>query len=130
VKEPEKVNIWVNEFGADKIILSADVRDGKIAIHGWTETSLITIEDFIKQYQSIGIRYVTCTDISTDGMLSGPNAGLYQQLLAEFPHINLIASGGVSSKEDLERLKETGVFGAIVGKAIYEGKISLQELTG
>jgi len=130
VKEPEKVNIWVNEFGADKIILSADVRDGKIAIHGWTETSLITIEDFIKQYQSIGIRYVTCTDISTDGMLSGPNVALYQKLLAEFPDIKLIASGGVSSKEDLVRLKETGVYGAIVGKAIYEGKISLQELTG
>jgi phosphoribosylformimino-5-aminoimidazole carboxamide ribotide isomerase len=129
VKEPEKVNIWVNEFGADKIILSADVRAGKIAIHGWTETSLITIEDFIAKYQTIGIRYVTCTDISTDGMLSGPNLALYQKLLAQFPRINLIASGGVSSIEDLRQLQASGVYGVIIGKALYEGRISFNELS-
>ncbi len=129
VKEPEKVSIWITEFGADKIILSADVRVEKIAVHGWTETSELSIWDFISNYQNLGIHYVTCTDISTDGMLSGPNVSLYQKLLAEFPDIKLIASGGVSSKEDLVRLKETGVYGVIVGKAIYEGKIQLDELT-
>jgi phosphoribosylformimino-5-aminoimidazole carboxamide ribotide isomerase len=130
VKEPEKVTIWIDEFGADTIILSADVRNEQIALHGWTETSSISITEFIAQYQSIGLSYVTCTDISTDGMLSGPNIELYQKLLVQFPAIKLIASGGVSSKEDLVKLKETGVYGAIVGKAIYEGKIPLNELHG
>ncbi len=128
VKEPEKVTIWIDEFGADTIILSADVRNEQIALHGWTETSSISITEFIAQYQSIGLSYVTCTDISTDGMLSGPNVELYRKLLLQFPAIKLIASGGVSSKEDLVKLKETGVYGAIVGKAIYEGKIPLNEL--
>jgi phosphoribosylformimino-5-aminoimidazole carboxamide ribotide isomerase len=128
VKEPEKVHIWANEFGADKIILSADVRERKIAIHGWSETSSISIEDFIEQYQSIAINHVTCTDIQTDGMLSGPNFSLYEYLMNRFPGIKLIASGGVSSMNDLNKLKSLHVYGVIIGKAIYEGRVKLEEL--
>ncbi|WKZ58265.1 MAG: 1-(5-phosphoribosyl)-5-[(5-phosphoribosylamino)methylideneamino]imidazole-4-carboxamide isomerase [Cyclobacteriaceae bacterium] len=128
VKEPEKVSIWVDEFGADKIILSADVREERIAISGWTETSSLSIQDFISNYQKIGITYVTCTDISKDGMLGGPNVDLYAKLLTQFPSLKLIASGGVSNLNDLKQLKATGLYGAIVGKAIYEGRVSLTEL--
>lgn len=128
VKEPEKVSIWIDEFGADKIILSADVREERIAISGWTETSSLSIQDFIANYQTIGITYVTCTDISKDGMLAGPNVDLYTKLLKQFPSLNLIASGGVSSLDNLTQLKAAGLYGAIVGKAIYEGRIGLTEL--
>lgn len=128
VKEPEKVSIWIDEFGADKIILSADVREERIAISGWTETSSLSIQDFIANYQTIGITYVTCTDISKDGMLAGPNVDLYTKLLRQFPSLNLIASGGVSSLDNLTQLKAAGLYGAIVGKAIYEGRIGLTEL--
>ncbi|MBX2962749.1 MAG: 1-(5-phosphoribosyl)-5-[(5-phosphoribosylamino)methylideneamino]imidazole-4-carboxamide isomerase [Cyclobacteriaceae bacterium] len=128
VKEPEKVSIWVDEFGADKIILSADVREERIAISGWTETSSLSIHDFISNYQKIGITYVTCTDISKDGMLAGPNVELYAKLLTQFPALKLIASGGVSSLNDLMQLKASGLYGAIMGKAIYEGRVSLTEL--
>ncbi len=128
VKEPEKLSIWIDEFGADKIILSADVRDEQIAISGWTETSSLSIQDFIANYQTIGITYVTCTDISKDGMLGGPNVDLYMKLLKQFSSLKLIASGGVSSLDDLKQLKAAGLFGAIVGKAIYEGRVSLTEL--
>lgn len=128
VKEPEKVSIWIDEFGADKIILSADVREERIAISGWTETSSLSIQDFIANYQTIGITYVTCTDISKDGMLAGPNVDLYTKLLKLFPSLNLIASGGVSSLDNLKQLKAAGLYGAIVGKAIYEGRIGLTEL--
>ncbi len=128
VKEPEKVSIWVDEFGADKIILSADVREERIAISGWTETSSLSIQDFISNYQKIGITYVTCTDISKDGMLGGPNVDLYAKLLTQFPSLKLIASGGVSNLNDLKQLKAPGLYGAIVGKAIYEGRVSLTEL--
>jgi phosphoribosylformimino-5-aminoimidazole carboxamide ribotide isomerase len=128
VKEPEKLTIWVTEFGADKIILSADVRNEIIALHGWTETSSITLFDFITQYQTIGIRYVACTDIRTDGMLSGPNFSLYEKLLAQFPDIKLIASGGVCSIADVQHLQSLGLYGVIIGKAIYEGRITLHEL--
>ena len=129
VKEPEKVSLWVKEFGADKIILSADVRGELIALHGWTETSSLTITEFITQYQLIGIRYVTCTDIRTDGMLTGPNLELYRMLLDQFPDILLIGSGGVSAVEDLQKLSKIGMYGTIIGKAIYEGRISLEALS-
>ncbi|MBX2966235.1 MAG: 1-(5-phosphoribosyl)-5-[(5-phosphoribosylamino)methylideneamino]imidazole-4-carboxamide isomerase [Cyclobacteriaceae bacterium] len=128
VNDFKKVSGWVSEFGADKIILSADVRDERIAINGWTETSLLTIQDFISRYLDIGITYVTCTDISKDGMLAGPNLALYKNLIRQFPSLKLIASGGVRSVDDLIQLKSAGLHGAIVGKAIYEGRISLQEL--
>ena len=128
VKNPSLVYHWIEEFGSEAIVLSADVKDEKIAISGWMETSSMNVFDFIRDYLAHGLRYVTCTDISTDGMLSGPNTKLYRKILQEFPHIKLIASGGVSSMDDVYELRETGVDGAIIGKAIYEGRISLEDL--
>jgi phosphoribosylformimino-5-aminoimidazole carboxamide ribotide isomerase len=128
VKNPELVGNWIEKFGAEKIILSADVKNEMIAISGWLEDSSISIFDFIKDYLEKGIRYITCTDINTDGMLQGPNVELYKKLLNRFPEVKLIASGGVSKVKDLEVLKKTGVNGVIVGKAIYEGKIDIGSL--
>jgi phosphoribosylformimino-5-aminoimidazole carboxamide ribotide isomerase len=129
VKEPQKVKVWIQKFGKKKIILSADVKDELIAINGWQESAAITINSFVKGYLAQGIEFVTCTDISTDGMLSGPNIELYKTLLLTFPQLQLIASGGVSSMEDLFELRRIGVDGVIVGKAIYEGRIQLDELS-
>jgi phosphoribosylformimino-5-aminoimidazole carboxamide ribotide isomerase len=129
VKKPEMVYGWLYEFGAEKIILSADVKNEMVAIAGWLEDSKITITDFIKTYQPADIRYVTCTDISVDGMLTGPNTALYNKLLSHFPELKIIASGGVSSLDDLTALKKLNVDGVIVGKAIYEGRILLDQLT-
>lgn len=128
IKQPEKVYPWIQAFGAAKIILSADVKDELIAISGWQENSNTTIQDFIRDYHAKGIEYVTCTDIHTDGMLSGPNIKLYQKLLNLFPFIKLIASGGVSSLADLKELKKINVDGVIIGKAIYEGRVKLADL--
>ena len=128
VKNRELVYMWLNKFGGDKIILSADVKNEMIAISGWMENSSIALSDFISDYLAQGIRYVTCTDISTDGMLSGPNTGLYERMLAQFPALKLIASGGVSGMDDLKKLREIGVEGVIVGKAIYERRVTLKEL--
>lgn len=128
VKNPDLVSNWIVRYGADKIILSADVKDEKIAISGWLEDSHISITEFVKDYKTRGIEYITCTDISTDGMLSGPNVALYSKLLQTFPSIKFIASGGVSGMKDLEDLKKINVDGVIVGKAIYEGKVDIREL--
>ena len=130
VRNPALVESWIQQYGADTIILSADVKNEMIAISGWQEDSSISIFDFIKDYLTKGIRYVTCTDISTDGMLEGPNVDLYANLLDTFPGIKLIASGGVSDVKDLEKLKEIQVDGVIVGKAIYEGRVELGVLGG
>lgn len=128
VKDPEKVAGWIQQWGADKIILSADVRNEIISINGWLERSTIHINDFVAGYLDKGIQYVTCTDISTDGMLSGPNLELYSALMKRFPAIKLIASGGVSSMQDLRDLEEINIDGVIIGRAIYEGKITLTDL--
>ena len=128
VKNPKLVEEWIGSHGADKIILSADVKNEMIAIGGWMENSTIPIFDFIRDYLKKGIRYITCTDISTDGMLQGPNVNLYKKLLESFPGIKLIASGGVSSIDDLDQLKKLNVDGVILGKAIYEGRIELTAL--
>lgn len=128
VKDPSLVEGWIRKFGAGKIILSADVRNEKIAVSGWSKDSAIEIADFIQDYIRMGITYVTCTDISTDGMLQGPNIGLYSKLLDKFPSIKLVASGGVSNMEDIQQLKRIRIDGVIVGKAIYEGKVKLKEL--
>jgi len=129
VHEPLKITRWLTQFGADKIILSADVKNEMISINGWQDDALIHIVTFLKDYVHKGIEHVTCTDISTDGMLSGPNIELYEKVLLSFPQLHLIASGGVSCIEDVHELVRIGVDGIIVGKAIYEGKISLEELT-
>jgi len=128
VKSPERVEHWIQQYGADKIILSADVKDDKIAISGWLENSTILIDDFITDYLTKGIRFITCTDISTDGMLQGPNLDLYNRLIRKFPTIKLIASGGVSNLDDLHKLKSIPVDGVIIGKALYENKIPLNNL--
>jgi phosphoribosylformimino-5-aminoimidazole carboxamide ribotide isomerase len=129
VQEPGKIVEWLGKFGADKIILSADVKSEMISINGWQNNASINIVAFLRDYVQKGIEHVTCTDIATDGMLTGPNVELYKKILLSFPQLHLIASGGVSNVDDLHELKLIGVDGVIVGKAIYEGKISLEELT-
>lgn len=128
VKNPGLVNDWIQNYGSEKIILSADVKNEMIAISGWQEDATITLNDFLNDYLLRGISYVTCTDISTDGMLTGPNIGLYKKIRSNFPSIHIIASGGVSGLADLHELKDAGVAGVIIGKAIYEGRITLKEL--
>ena len=128
VKEPVKFTSWITAYGPEKIILGADAMDGKIALSGWQEESDLEIESFIQDYVAKGIEYVISTDISKDGMLEGPSFDLYQSILEKMPDLKLIASGGVSSMDDLVKLKEQGLEGVIVGKAIYEGFIRLEDL--
>ena len=127
VENQEICEEWIIEFCAEKLILGADCLNRKIKTSGWLTDSDLDVLDFIQSYQSKGIKEVICTDISKDGMLEGPSFELYQEILKK-SKINLIASGGISSLQDLEDLKKIGCSGAIIGKAIYEGKISLLEL--
>ena len=129
VTEPELMTSWIEDFGQEHIILGADARDGKISVNGWKEDSELTLSDFISSYMQKGITQVLCTDINRDGMLQGPSVELYKALLKKFPGIKLIASGGVSSVQDLIGLKEAGLPAAIVGKAYYEGRITLEQLS-
>lgn len=129
VKNPDLVTTWLDRYGAKAIILSADVRDGMVAFTGWQQQSAMALEAFIDGYQQRGIRYVTCTDISKDGMLAGPGTELYRLLIKTFPKLSFIASGGISSVDDLRDLEAVGLEGAIVGKALYEGKIDLKSLS-
>ena len=128
VKQSEIFKAWLTQYGGDKIILGADVKDERIALSGWTETSDQVLIPFIQKYQEEGVRYVICTDISKDGMLEGPAFELYQSLLTACPDIKLIASGGVSDIAELPRLSDLGCEGVIIGKAIYEKKISMKSL--
>jgi phosphoribosylformimino-5-aminoimidazole carboxamide ribotide isomerase len=128
VKDPEMFLSWLKKYGSEKIILGADVKEEKIAVSGWQEDSDIEILPFINGYISKGIKYVISTDIAKDGMLLGPSVGLYKKILKEFSDINLIASGGVNILEDLSELRSIGCEGVIIGKAIYEHRISLKEL--
>ncbi|WP_194777758.1 1-(5-phosphoribosyl)-5-[(5-phosphoribosylamino)methylideneamino]imidazole-4-carboxamide isomerase [Pararhodonellum marinum] len=128
VKNPVLFDSWLKTYGNEKIILGADAKNRKIAISGWEETTTMDVVEFIKSYQSKGLKYVICTDVAKDGLLQGPSLDLYKDILQEAPGIQLIASGGVSDVSDLEELKALGVYGVIVGKAFYEGKISLAEL--
>ena len=128
VKEPNVFEQWISKYGKNKIILGADVQGDRIATNGWMETSEHRLVDFISVYKSKGIEYVICTDISKDGMLSGPSFEVYQNLLKQHPKIKLIASGGISTFEELPKLADLGCEGTIIGKAIYENRISLKEL--
>ncbi|MES2373629.1 MAG: 1-(5-phosphoribosyl)-5-[(5-phosphoribosylamino)methylideneamino]imidazole-4-carboxamide isomerase [Bacteroidota bacterium] len=119
---------WIQKYGADKFLLGADVKNEKIAIGGWLETTDIDISDFIKKFIGHGITQIFCTDVSKDGKLEGPSLPLYQNIIERFPGVFFIASGGVSSITDLYDLKKIGCAGAIVGKAIYENRISVHEL--
>jgi phosphoribosylformimino-5-aminoimidazole carboxamide ribotide isomerase len=127
-KDPETFTRWIKQFGADKFLLGADVRNNKIMTGGWLEETEIDIFDFIESYVQLGLVNIFCTDISKDGKLMGPSFSLYSEIIERFPTIKLIASGGVSSIDDLIELKKIGCAGAIVGKAIYENKITLQAL--
>ena len=129
VTDPDLMQKWIEDFGQEHIILGADARDGKISVNGWKEDSVLTLSGFIRDYMNKGITQVLCTDINRDGMLQGPAVQLYRSLLKEFPGIKLIASGGVSSVQDLMDLKEAGLPAAIVGKAYYEGRITLDQLS-
>ena len=129
VTDPELMVQWIEDFGQEHIILGADARDGKISVNGWKEDSALLLNDFIRNYMQKGITQVLCTDINKDGMLQGPSVELYRSLLKEFPGIYLIASGGVSSVDDLHALKQAGLPAAIVGKAYYEGRITLEQLS-
>ena len=119
---------WIEKYGALKFLLGADVKNEKIAIGGWLETTDIWIYDFIRKFMKYGINQVFCTDVSKDGLLQGPSTALYKNIINEFPSLHFIASGGVSSLKDLEELAAIGCNGAIVGKAIYENRISLNDL--
>lgn len=119
---------WLETFGSEKMILGADVRNGKISINGWKEDSDEDITSFLEFYINKGVKNVLCTDISKDGTLSGPAFSLYGKILRSFPDINLIASGGVSSAEDVKRLAREGLPSAILGKAVYEGKINIKTI--
>jgi len=129
VKNRETFLGWLEKYGAEKIILGADANNEKVAVSGWQEESDLELIPFVQQYQSEGIQYVICTDISKDGMLQGPSFDLYQKMLSETKkELNLIASGGISAFDELPKLAEIGCEGTIIGKAIYEGKISLKQL--
>ena len=129
VRDPEIFSSWITKFGGEKIILGADVKDEKIAVGGWLETTKLDLMPFIENYMNLGISKVICTDISRDGMLQGAAIDLYKKMLASQPNLYLIASGGVSSMNDVELLHDASIPAVIIGKAIYEGRIKLNELT-
>src|SRR6476620_3642601 len=128
VKNEDELVEWLLKFGAEKFLLGADVKNEKITVSGWQEETQISVYDFIQKYIDHGIEQIFCTDVSKDGKLEGPAVDLYKNIISKFPELFFIASGGVSSVDDLKRLQEIGCRGAIVGKAIYENRITLDEL--
>ena len=130
VKNEPLLLSWLKTYGPEKFLLGADVKGYQIAIHGWTETTDLNLFAFIEKYMVHGIRQLFCTDVSRDGKLAGPSTELYTDIITRFPELFFIASGGVSSMDDLKALETIGCSGAIVGKAIYENRISLNELAG
>lgn len=128
VKERNIFLQWLERYGAEKIILGADAKNGNIAVSGWQETTELPVIEFISEYHKKGIRKVISTDISRDGMLTGPAFELYAEIIKTLPEVEIIASGGIATMDDILRLNEMGVTGVIVGKAIYENRISLREI--
>ena len=128
VTQPDTVLGWMERYGAEHLILGADVKDGKISINGWLEDSAYELMPFLQRYLDAGMMHVLCTDISRDGILQGPATVLYGSIMKAFPHCRLIASGGVSCIEDILQLDKAGVPAVVFGKAIYEGKINMKEL--
>ncbi len=128
VKNPTLFQEWISKYGSEKIILGADVNNEKVAISGWLEESNEELIPFIKNYQIKGIQYVICTDIAKDGMLTGPSFDLYKKIVSQTSNLKLIASGGISTFEELPKLAEMGCEGTIIGKAIYENRITLKQL--
>jgi phosphoribosylformimino-5-aminoimidazole carboxamide ribotide isomerase len=128
VKNPNLFENWLKTHGGDKIILGADARDEKIAISGWEEATTTSIYDFVGEYIQKGAKYTISTDVAKDGLLQGPSFDLYKNLQEQFPELHIIASGGVATFEDIVQLNDMNIFGVIVGKAIYEGRITLKQL--
>jgi len=128
VTEPERFMGWLRKYGAERMILGADVRNGKISINGWKEDSTEDLLPFLKKYIDAGVKNVLCTESAKDGTLAGPAIDLYRRVMDAYPELHLIASGGVSSKEDIEALDQAGIPAVVFGKAIYEGRIDLREL--
>jgi phosphoribosylformimino-5-aminoimidazole carboxamide ribotide isomerase len=128
VKEKETFVNWLQQWGAERFLLGADVKNEKLTISGWTEQTEIWIYDFLEEYLAKGVQQVFCTDISKDGALQGPSTELYKSIIQKFPALHFIASGGVSSIDDVYRLQEIGCKGVIIGKAIYEGRIQMADL--
>ena len=128
VKDEPLFSSWLSGMGAEKFLLGADVKNEKITVSGWLEQTDIWIYDFIEDYLAKGITQIFCTDVSKDGAMEGPSLGLYKDIVERFPKLHFIASGGVSNMDDVYALEEAGCSGVIIGKAIYEGKVSLQDL--
>ena len=128
VTQPELFRRWLVKYGPERMILGADVRNGRISINGWKEDSSEQLLPFLRKYIDMGVKNVLCTDISKDGTLSGPAIGLYKEVMAAYPTLHLIASGGVSSARDIEALEQAGIPAVVFGKAIYEGRIDLASL--
>lgn len=129
VRQPELFVKWLGQYGTEKIILGADVKNGKIAVNGWKEESAQELMPFLDDYINKGVTKVLCTDISRDGMMEGPSTELYRQIMEDYPELHLIASGGVSCLDDILRLDEAGIPAVVFGKALYEGRITLKELS-
>ena len=128
VTQPQLFMQWLEKYGADRMILGADVRHGKISINGWKEDSSEDLLPFLRKYIDAGVKNVLCTEISKDGTLAGPAIDLYKEVMEAYPELHLIASGGVSSKEDIKALDAAGIPAVVFGQAIYEGRIDLREL--
>jgi phosphoribosylformimino-5-aminoimidazole carboxamide ribotide isomerase len=128
VKNPALFEEWIKKFGNEAIILGADARNEKIAVSGWEEDSGVWVYDFVGEWVTKGVKYTISTDVAKDGLLQGPSVDLYKKMQVQFPDLQVIASGGVSSMQDLEDLAELNIFGVIVGKAIYEGHVTLKEI--
>lgn len=128
VTQPELFLAWLSKYGPEKIILGADVRNGKVSINGWKEDSTEDLLPFLHKYIDAGVKNVLCTEISKDGTLSGPAIDLYKEVMRKYPELHLIASGGVSSNEDIEYLEKAGIPAVVFGKSFYEGKIDINKL--
>ena len=128
VSEPDLVLEWLDKFGSEHLILGADAKNRRIATHGWEQDSGLDVIDFVKDYAQKGFDYVLCTDVTKDGMLAGPSLELYYEILEQLPELSLVASGGVTTMDDIYQCAELGCTAAIIGKAIYENKLSLKEL--
>ena len=128
VTHPELFETWLNKYGAERMILGADVRNGRISINGWKDDSDEELLPFLEKYVQMGVKNVLCTEISKDGTLAGPAITLYKQIMEAYPALHLIASGGVSNMNDIVELEQAGIPAVVFGKAIYEGKINLEEL--
>ncbi|MDR6196999.1 1-(5-phosphoribosyl)-5-[(5-phosphoribosylamino)methylideneamino]imidazole-4-carboxamide isomerase [Siphonobacter sp. SORGH_AS_0500] len=128
VKNPDLFESWLSRFGGEKMILGADAKNERIAVSGWEEGTELWVYDFVKNWEEKGIQYIISTDVAKDGLLQGPSFDLYKKLQEQSPELKIIASGGVSSMDDLTKLADMNVYGVIVGKAIYEGRVTLSDL--